>query len=84
MPALTKTILQFKDYLGVFLQILAATLFLIGTILLARSLVPIHPEYEDSDRYMPYKFIKRRYKAGLFLNFLGFILLIVSNILKFF
>ena len=81
MPTSAYMITQFVVYFDVFLHIIAAIFFLLGTILLACSFVPIHPEYEGSG-YMPYKLIGRRFRAGLVLNFFGFIIIVALNITK--
>ena len=60
-------------------QILAAILFFAGTVFLAFSQEPYNPQYKG-EYYMPYKTIQWRFRLGILLNFLGFLLVVISNL----
>ena len=64
------------------MQILAAGLFLVGTLLLAFSLKPFEPKYKKN-YYMPMKIIQWQFHLGISLNCLAFLLIVLVNLAKF-
>lgn len=63
------------------MQVLAAILFFVGTMLLAFSQKPYNSQ-QAGKAYMPMITIQWRFRVGLLLNFLGFLLIVLSSFVK--
>jgi hypothetical protein len=68
------------DY-EVTIQLVAAVLFLLGTLLLAFSYEPFSPRTRK-DSIMPMRVIRWRFRLGLVFNLLGFTLIVLCNIVS--
>jgi hypothetical protein len=63
------------------IQIVAAALFLLGTLLLAFSHEPFSPRTKK-DSIMPMRVIRWRFRVGVIFNGLGFGLIVLCNIVR--
>ena len=63
------------------IQLVAAFLFLLGTLLLAFSHEPFSPGTRK-DSMMPMRVIRWRFRLGVILNGLGFSLIVLCNMVR--
>jgi uncharacterized BrkB/YihY/UPF0761 family membrane protein len=63
------------------IQLVAAVLFLLGTLLLAFSHEPFSPRTKK-DSIMPMRVIRWRFRVGVIFNWLGFSLIALCNIVR--
>ena len=63
------------------IQLVAAVLFLIGTLFLAFSHEPFSPGTRK-DSIMPMRLIRWRFRLGVFFNLLGFGLIVLCNVVR--
>lgn len=63
-----------------YVQILAAISFFIGTLFLAFSLEIYNPKYNK--HFQPMRVKKWKFRLGIFINLLGFFLIVLANLAK--
>lgn len=63
------------------IQLVAAVLFLVGTLLLIFSHEPFDPRAKK-DSIMPMRVIRWRFRVGVIFNWLGFSLIVLCNIVR--
>jgi uncharacterized BrkB/YihY/UPF0761 family membrane protein len=63
------------------IQLVAAVLFLLGTLLLAFSHEPFSPRTKR-DSIMPMRVIRWRFRVGVIFNWLAFSLIVLCNIVR--
>jgi hypothetical protein len=74
----------FKNFLveyELYIQILAVVFFFMGILFLAFSNEPYNPKYKKT-HFMPTKVILWKFRLGISLNFVGFLAIVLINLIK--